>query len=151
MSFLKRHADAIQAAAAITTAAMAVLAVVGVLLQMRAADATSRAQTAREAYAAHLALAAAMPDFAAPQDACTLLASAKGAAYEAYVGHLLYAAELMVEAETGWADTFQAALEPHAVLICRDAGAGEPDDLSALLGKFRSDVCPSVPPCGTGG
>jgi hypothetical protein len=151
MSFLKRHADAIHAAAAVVTATMAVLAVVGVLAQMRAAEATSRAQTAREAYAAHLALAAAMPDFAAPEDACTLLTSARGAGYEAFVGHLLYAAELMVEAETGWADTFQAALEPHAVLICRDQGAGETDDLTALLDVFRSETCPAVQPCGTGG
>jgi hypothetical protein len=151
MTLLKRHADAIQAAAAIVTATMAVLAVFGVLAQMRAADATSRAQTAREAYAAHLALAAAMPDFAAPEDACTLLSSAKGAAYEAYVSHLLYAAELMVEAEAGWTDTFQTALEPHAVLICRDGGAGETDDMAALLDGFRSDACPAVPPCGTGG
>jgi hypothetical protein len=149
MTFLSRHADAIQAAAAIITATMAVLAVVGVLLQMRAADETSRAQTAREAYAAHLALAAAMPDFAAPEDACTLLASSKGAAYEAYVGHLLYAAELMVEAETGWADTFHAALDPHAVLICRDAGLGETDDMAALLDGFRSEACPVQPSCGT--
>lgn len=151
MTLLKRHADAIQAAASIVTAAMAVLAVVGVLAKMRAADATSRAQTAREAYAAHLALAAAMPDFAAPADTCTLLASTKGPEYEAYVGHLLYAAELMVEAETGWADTFQAALEPHAGLICRDGGAGETDEMAALLNGFRSEVCPAVPPCGTGG
>jgi hypothetical protein len=151
MSLLSRHADAIQAAAAIVTATTAVLAVVGVLAQMRAADVTSRAQTAREAYAAHLALAAAMPDFAAPAEACALLASPRGAAYAAYVGHLLYAAELMVEAETGWAETFAAALAPHAVLICRDIGTGETEDVAALLDGFRSRTCPAQDACGAVG
>ncbi|MCU0802905.1 MAG: hypothetical protein MUD11_14290 [Rhodobacteraceae bacterium] len=148
MNGLSRHANAIMAACAIITAATAVLAVAGIALQLRAADATSRAQSAREAYAAHLALAVANPAFAAPGNACGLIASAQGAAYTAYVDHLLYAAEQMVSVEIGWDATFQDALSPHATLLCSPGheNADSPA-LSLLLQGFRADICPDTPPC----
>lgn len=148
MTWLSRHAQAIQAGAALATAATAILAVAGVLLQMRAAEATSRAQTAREAYAAHLLAAVGNPDLADPADACALTASPKGAAYAAYVDHLLYAAELMLEAEPDWSATFVGAIEPHAVYVCSQVA---PDayaaDLAAMLAGFRDRTCNTLPPC----
>ena len=148
MTWINRNAQAIQAVAAVVTAVTAVLAVAGVLIQMRAADDTSRAQTAREAYAAHLLAAVSNPDMAEPADACALIASPKGAAYAAYVDHLLYASELMLEAEPDWAATFGDSLAPHATLVCNgaDAGAFTPD-MTAMLEQFRAGTCPDTPTC----
>ena len=148
MNWLSRHAEAVQAGAAVVTAVTAVLAVVGILVQMQAADRTSRAQTAREAYAAHLTLAVANPDFAEPVDPCALIASPKGGAYAAYVDHLLYAAELMLEAEPGWEPTFHASLAPHAAQVCAGIEAGDEDDaMTAMLAGFRSTACTAAPVC----
>jgi hypothetical protein len=148
MIWLTRHATAIMAACAIITAITAVIAVAAIALQLRAADATSRAQTAREAYAAHLALAVATPAFAAPDDACRLLTSGQGAAYTAYVDHLLYAAEQMVSLDADWDETFHTALLPHAGLICTPSDTrAEPAALTLLLQDFRATICPDTPPC----
>ena len=147
MSWLTRHSDAIQAAAAAITAATAVLAVAGVLLQMRAADATSKAQTARESYAAHLALAVANPDFADPTDPCALAASPKGAGYAAYIDHLLYAAEQMLEVDPSWDATFVQALAPHAAAICAGTPGYDTAGMTRMLADFRASNCPATPIC----
>ena len=147
MSWLSRNADTIQAVAAVVTAVTAVMAVAGVLMQMQAADDTSRAQTAREAYAAHLMAAMANPDLAEPADTCAMMASPKGAAYAAYVDHLLYAAELMLEAEPDWDTTFAAAIAPHAAYLCpaMDAGAYGAQ-MKTMLSGFRTQTCADLPP-----
>ena len=147
MNWLSRNSGAVEAAAGTVTALTAILAVIGVIAQLRATEATSRAQTAREAYAAHLALAVANPDFAAPVDVCGLLGSAKGAAYQAYLDHLFYAAEQMLAVESGWEATFDAALAPHAAAICEADPTGETPELIAVLAGFRSKACAQAPSC----
>jgi hypothetical protein len=151
MSWVTRHSEAIQATTAMVTASMAVLAVAGVLLQMRAAERTSRAQTAREAYATHLTTAVANPDFAYPPDACALIASPKGPAYQAFVDHLLYSAELMLADAAGWEETFFEALIPHAVLICGDRAGDDTASITLILKDFRAQICPATPDCAAGG
>jgi len=150
MSWLARNADAIQAGAAAITAVTAVLAVVGVLAQMRAAEATSRAQTARESYAAHLTLAVANPDFADPADACALAASPKAGAYAAYIDHLLYAAEQMLEVDPSWDATFAQALTPHAAAICAGIPGDDTTGMTQMLADFRTKTCPGVQLCNGG-
>jgi hypothetical protein len=145
MTWLSRNAAAIEAVAASVTALTAVLAVVGVVVQLRATDATSRAQSAREAYAAHLALAVTNPDFAAPADACALAASAKGGAYAAYLDHLLYAAEQMLAVEDGWEPTFEAALHPHAAMLCN--AQADTSEMTDILADFRARICTDAPVC----
>lgn len=148
MTWFARNTAGIEAAAALATAVVAVLALAGVALQLRAAEATSRGQTAREAYAGHLALAVSNPDFAQPQDACALHGSPKGGAYIAYVNHLLYAAELMLEAEPDWDETFAEALAPHAALLCAADVFDEGDsDMAAMLALFRDGACAGVAVC----
>ncbi len=147
-NWLARNADTVQAAASVVTAATAVLALSGIALQLRAADDTSRAQSAREAYANHLALAVANPDFAEPKDACALLASARGPAYRAYVDYLLYAAEQMITVEQGWETTFQTSLSAHQILICSEpAIAADTPALQSLIANFTTTTCSSVPDC----
>ncbi len=150
-NWLARNADTVEAAAAAITALTAILALAGIALQLRAADDTSRAQSAREAYANHLALAVGNPDFAAPPDACAILASPKGPAYRAYVDYLLYAAEQMISVESGWDETFALHLTAHQSLICSDPDiASDTPALHPLIAAFTATTCPTVPACQTG-
>lgn len=148
MSWLDRHATAIGAASALITALVAVGALIGVSVQLSEADRVAKEATAREAYRNHLALAVATPAFAAPTDACAILASDTGAAYQAFVDHLLYAAEQMLEVEDGWDMTFGDQLANHRIFICsHDGPKGETDKVANLLNRFRSEQCNSVIQC----
>jgi hypothetical protein len=150
-NWLARNADAVEAGAAAVTAVTAILALAGIALQLRAADDTSRAQSAREAYANHLALAVGNPDFAAPPNACAILASTKGPAYRAYVDYLLYAAEQMVTVEDGWDATFAESLTAHQSLICTEPNlASDTPALQPLISQFVTTTCPAVLPCQSG-
>lgn len=149
MTWLARHSAAIQALAAAVTAVVALAALVGVKLQLDAAEATQARQSAREAYRAHLTLSIGRPDLAAPRDACALADGPDGTAYDAFLDHLLYSAEQMLDTQPGWEATFAAALQPHARVLCRDPAAvqsGAPG-LDALLAGFVARVCPGVDPC----
>jgi hypothetical protein len=88
------------------------------------------------------------PKFVEPEDACALLASPEGAAYEAYVTHLIFTAEQTLAVQSGWEPTFLEELAPHAEFVCRNlatmnAGA----ELQLLLGDFAAAHCPAVPAC----
>ncbi len=58
MSWLSRQAETIEAAAATLTALVAVAALIGVKFQLDETERLQKAQSARETYRAHLALAA---------------------------------------------------------------------------------------------
>jgi len=148
MTWLRRHAPVIEAGAAVVTALVAAIALIGVKLQLDAADAVQRAQSARDAYRAHLVLSVEHPAFNDPVDACALMASEQGAAYGAFVDHLLYSAEQMLTTADGWAETFADQLAPHATYLCSDLtdwGASAP--LDQLLQDFRAQTCPVTPHC----
>jgi hypothetical protein len=99
MRWLSCHAPSVEAVAATVTALVAVAALIGVKFQLDEADRLQKAQSAREA---HLALAATLPQFAQPGDACQLIQSDQAGAYSAFVDHLLYSAEQMLEVSEGW-------------------------------------------------
>lgn len=148
MSWLSRHAPGVEAGAAIVTACVAVAALIGVKWQLDEADRLSALQSAREAYRSHLALAVSAPQFAAPRDGCALLASDQAGAYRAFVDHLLYAAEQMLDVEQGWEPTFQAQLEQHGDYICSaDAPQGETGKVQAVVQGVRRMSCPARRPC----
>ena len=99
MKWLSANASVVEAIAALITAAIAVLALVGVKYQLDAAEDLQRAQSARDAYRSHLVLAVNNPKLASPKDACSLSEGEDLAAYSAFVDHLLYSAEQMLEVE----------------------------------------------------
>ncbi|MGB3317334.1 MAG: hypothetical protein WBB85_23365 [Albidovulum sp.] len=148
MSWLSRNAPAFEAVAATVTALVALAALVGVKIQLDEADRLQRLQSARDSYRAHLALAVEHPAFARPADACTLTASDKGAAYAAFVDHLLYSAEQMLAASDGWEETFLDQLAPHATYLCSAGGpVGETEETAEILTRFRDSACVAVPDC----
>ncbi|SHE77279.1 hypothetical protein SAMN05444273_102531 [Litoreibacter ascidiaceicola] len=148
MSWFKRNAEGIEAGAAIVTACVAVIALIGVKVQLDEADRIAAATSAREAYRSHLTLSVSHPDFAAPVDACALMEGNTAGAYRAFVDHLLYSAEQMLEVSEGWEATFTDALMPHQAAICAvGQHLGETDAMSTLLNQFRAANCPATPSC----
>lgn len=148
MNWLSRHAEPIEALAAVITALVAVAALIGIKYQLDAADDLQRAQSAREAYRAHLAMASTLPEFSKPQDTCSLLEGKKSISYTSFVDHLLYSGEQMLEVEEGWEITFLEALEPHKTYICNVKNFSDNSEkMDALLETFRAKQCSSVNIC----
>ena len=148
MNWLSRHSGSIEALAAVVTAFVAIAALIGVKVQLDAADAVQRAQSARDSYRSHLALSVAHPEYASPSEACTLTSGPRAAAYAAFVDHLLYSAEQMLEVEPGWEATFEAALSPHASYLCNaDEPIADTPHMITLLTRFRQEQCEAVSPC----
>lgn len=149
--WLRRNAEGVEAAAAVVTACVAVAALVGVKVQIDASDRSQALQGARSAYLAQQALAVQNPRFARPADACALIASADGAAYEAFVSHLLFTAEQALAVQEGWDQTFLAEMEPHVAYLCANlAEINATVDVHALLARFASAHCADAPQCPAG-
>lgn len=146
MRWLLRNAPAVEATAAVATVIVAVAALIGVKFQLDAADAVQKAQSARDAYRSHLALGTSHPAYAAPADACELLSGPEAGAYSAFVDHLLYSAEQMLDVEPGWDTTFSDALEPHSTYVCgEDDLRGSTEKMRLFLSEFKNTHCdPSV-------
>ncbi|MEM7438168.1 MAG: hypothetical protein AAF393_01120 [Pseudomonadota bacterium] len=148
MRWLKNNSELVEALAAAITALVALAALVGVKLQLDATDRLQQAQSARDAYRSHLALAVAHPHFASPPDSCALMAGPQAVAYYAYVDHLLYAAEQMLTTADGWEDTFWAELAPHKTYVCSAGGlVDDGDKVFGLMSEYRAANCADVPAC----
>ena len=132
------------------TAVVTLVALIGVVWQVAASRDLAALQSARDAYRGHLALAVTVPDLAAPESACALMRDAKKApAYDAFVSHLLYAAEQMLEQQPDWEALFRRELEPHLVYLCTyQAEFLTEGPLDALLTRMVREECAEVPPCG---
>lgn len=148
MSWLSRNAPSVEACAALVTACVAVAALIGVKVQLDETDRLQMAQSAREAFRAHLALAATLPQFARPENSCALMTSDQGGSYVAFVDHLLYSAEQMLVVGEGWNATFLTELEPHGDYLCSaSAPLGATDETATLLSSFRQNSCTKQPAC----
>ncbi len=142
MGWLHKNAQIIEAVAASITACVAIAAFFGVFLQLNEADRIQNTTAARDAYRGHLALATTQPEFASPSDSCTVLASDQGGAYAAFVDHLVYSAELMLDVDPSWDQVFIENLIPHAGYVCASwSGSGGPAALTALLDRFATQHC----------
>lgn len=149
LGWMRREAAVVEAGAALVTAAVALAALVGVIWQVQASRDLAALQSARDAYRGHLALAVTVPDLAAPTDACALMRDpARAAAYDAYVAHLLYAAEQMLESRPDWEALFRRELEPHLAYLCTYRGEFLTEGpLDALLARMVAAECAALPPC----
>lgn len=148
MKWFNENAASVEAVAALVTALVALAALIGVKLQLDAADRLQQAQSARDAYRAHLALAVDNPRYAQPANLCKLAAGPEAVSYAAYVDHLLYAAEQMLTTDDGWEETFWAELAPHAAYVCvAENLVADTDRVSGLIAEFRANRCAAVPAC----
>jgi hypothetical protein len=148
MSWFRRNAEVVEAIAACVTAVVALCALIGIKFQLDATEKLQLAQSARDTYRTHLALAVSHADFAAPLNGCAIIGSDRAGGYAAFVDHLLYSAEQMLVVEDGWEGTFMDQLAPHVDYMCSvDGPKGETEKTAALLTQFRGLECSAEPRC----
>jgi hypothetical protein len=147
MNWLNRNSAALQALAALMTVAVAVVALVGVKLQVDASYRVQREQSAKEIYREFLNLSITNPDLAEP-NYCALSKTPKLPAYESFVTYLLYTAEQVIDMDESWAATMQQHLEVHRDYLClAHPGEENPEALQKLLTTFKSQNCKQVSAC----
>lgn len=148
MNWFKRNAESVEAGAALITALVAVMALVGVKLQIDAAQLQTQEQGARDLYREHLALSMQYPQFSDP-GTCPAFSETQEAAYSAYVTHLIYTAEETNAADPSWWPVMADALSLHAPFICKNLGLdpGLTEPVKRMLGKIAVTACAELPNC----
>jgi translation initiation factor 2 beta subunit (eIF-2beta)/eIF-5 len=148
MEWVNRNAAAIQAFASILTLILGLAALVGVKLQIDAAERIQRDQSARDIYREYLNLAMNKPEYAAPEY-CKLSGTPQEAGYEHFVEYLLYTAEQTISVDEQWSSVFSSALKDHVQYLCtiREISSYS-TNVEKLLSKFQSDNCGAVQACG---
>jgi hypothetical protein len=149
MKWLDQHHGAIQALAGLLTFCVAIAALIGVKVQIDAAERTQREQSARDIYREFLNLSIAQPDLAKP-NYCAIIEPKQRVAYENYVTYMLYASEQILDALPDWEATINGHLTNHRDILCSERGwAGDTPEMKAVLGGFRARQCKGyVAPCG---
>jgi hypothetical protein len=146
--FLLKHSPLIQAAGSLVTAMAAVLALVVVPWQIHSADQLQQAQSARDIYRDFLNLTVQKPELAT-LNLCEATQPSTQAAYEAYVSHMLYTAEQVLQVSTEWQSTMQTQINQHRPYICSwdDAELNAFSDEVADLLKTTRQTCSQVVVC----
>ena len=95
-----------------------------------------------------MALAVTVPDLAEPADLCAVMTGKQAPAYDAFVSHLLYAAEQMLDQSPEWEPQLRRDLEPHLIYICAYQQDFLTDGaLDRLLVRIVAEDCPDAPKC----
>lgn len=150
MNWLKRNTEAIEAGAAVVTALVAVLALIGVKLQIDASQVQSQEQGARDLFREHLALSMQYPQFSEPAP-CPEFSEVEEAAYANYVTHLVYTAEETSAADPSWWPVMSEALNLHAPFLCNNPefAKNTTTPVARMLNKIAVTACTPdrVPEC----
>lgn len=145
--WIKRNAEGLEAIAALVMAAAAVVAIVGVKLQIDAAASQQHAQSAREYYRGLLEVTLNKPELAV-FDHCAEHPPEAMAAYENYVEYLLYTAEQTISLNDDWESPLAALIEPHGGYICKTFYQSDlHPSLQTLLVTYTGGNCLVADPC----
>jgi len=130
------------------TAGVALLALIGVKLQIDATAALQADQSARDIYRGFLELSVNHPDLASPAT-CRGTSDTPDPAYEAYLDYLLYTAEQVIEMDPAWDPVMENWLQKHSSQLCAidDLGVDTPQ-VAALVDRLKARHCASEPTCG---
>lgn len=141
VKWAESHAKAIQAITGLVTLLIAVLALVGVKLQIDASARLQQEQSARDIYREYLSLSISRPEFADP-DYCAIREGAQEAAYENYVEYLLYTGDQLLTVSAAWEPTLLDHLTPHREMLCRDNDwSDDSAQIKGLISKFKAQKC----------
>jgi hypothetical protein len=149
MGWLDKHANAVQAAAAIATAVIAVSALIGVKVQIDAAARTQQEQSARDIYREFLNLSISKPEFSDP-DYCEIEDSPQEGAYRNYVDYLLYTSEQILSVSPEWEGALSEHLGAHDQYLCRMPDwSNYPENVENMVIKVKGKACTkAVTNCG---
>lgn len=147
LAWFNRNGDGLQAIAGLLTVAVALLAIGGVWWQVGETGRQQREQSARDIYREFLALSVANPAFAQP-DHCMLRESTRAAAYDDFVGYMLYMSEQVLEASPDWQPVIDDLFDRHAAAICSiDNTELYSPAIAGLIGDFRNLRCAGLSDC----
>ena len=149
ITWFDKHGNAVQAAASITTALIALSALIGVKVQIDAAARMQQEQSARDIYREYLNLSINKPEFAKP-DYCAIKDGPQNAAYQNYVDYLLYASEQILVVSPEWESALSDHLEAHDQYLCDVSDWSDyPETVRKLVVKVKARVCQkAAPACG---
>ncbi len=147
MNWLRANGEALQGIGSILTAFLALLALVGVKIQVDAQAKVASAQAAREIYREFLTLSVAHPDLADPGD-CPAFSDKGAVEYAFYFEHMLYTAEEVIAADATWSESFDHIFENHGANLCETKDwAGYTPAVQALIARVSLDICPRREAC----
>jgi hypothetical protein len=115
--WIRGNAEPLEAVGILLTALVAVIALVGVKLQIDENDRLQREQSARETYREFLKLGIERPNLA-NNDWCRIEDNNARTAYEHYVEYALYTAEQVLAVDAAWQAPMVQALRPHSSYLC---------------------------------
>jgi len=147
MNWLNRHGEGLQAIGAILTAILALVALVGVKVQIDASARQQQAQSARDIYREFLNLSIQNPQYADP-DYCRLTAPGAKNGYADFVSYMLYTSEQVLEMDREWQPVVADLIETHGAAVCaiEDLEAYSLA-VSSMITRHQADSCKAISPC----
>lgn len=147
IGWLDKHVSAIQAITAILTVSLAVLALVGVKLQIDATARLQREQSARDIYREFLNLSISKPEYTDP-NYCAITGTPAEAAYESYVEYMLYTAEQSIAADPDWQSVFEPTMIAHRDYLCTiSEWSGYSGEVEEMGRAFKAKQCATPVVC----
>jgi hypothetical protein len=147
MNWLNRNASAIEALGTITTALVALAALIAIPWQMRASAALQAEQSARDIYREFVALSVNKPGFADPDYCAIKTDPLRLTAYSYYMEYLLYTAEQVTAVSDTWIPVMQSHLSQHHGILCdTHEGYADTAPVAALIASQRAQ-CAAATSC----
>lgn len=146
-SNISKHAEAIQAIAAILTFLVALGALIGIKFQLDGARNLAQEQSARDIYREFLSLSIAQPQYAKPEY-CSIIGTNQESAYESFVDYMLYTAEQNIDADRDWEPVFTEVFANHKQYLCTvDITNNLSEETMNLVKAYKANSCASVRAC----
>lgn len=140
-NWIKTNAEPLEAVGALATALVALIALVGVKLQIDTQERLQQTQQAHEIYREFLTLSVNQPRIASLEFAA-ITTREDIAAYEFYVEHILYTAEQLLRVSPDWEGAMKNLLQSHRSYLCsRNDWSGYTPEVTALITGTRAELC----------
>lgn len=141
-----RNAKMIQLLISIASLVVAIVAIIGIKVQIDASSRLQAQQSARDIYREYLNLSISKPEFAEP-DYCALKASPQWPAYQNYVDYFLYTSEQVLSVSPDWRPALEEHAAAHQDYLCTIGNTETyAPPVAAMLENFQERQCKAVKP-----
>ncbi len=145
--WIKSNATGLEALGAVTTAAVALAALIGVKFQIDANERVQKTQAAKEIYREYLNITIQHPGLSVA-NYCSIDRAKDRAAYESYVEYLLYTAEQLIEMDNNWEKPMASEISHHTAYICsRSEWQDYAPSVAGLVVSLRAKLCHQAASC----
>lgn len=150
IGWFDKHGNAVQGMATITTALIALAALIGIKVQIDASAHNQQVQSARDIYREFLSLSISKPEFAQP-DYCAIKGGPQDTAYKNYVEYLLYTSEQILSVSPEWDGALTEHLAAHEQYLCSVPDWSDyPATVRTIVARVKIKACTkAVTHCGS--